>query len=77
MDIQLIGRILLIVGILLALAGGLLLVVGRLVPLGRLPGDLRIDGPGFSCIVPIASMLIISVILTVLLNIVIRIINRP
>lgn len=80
MDIQAIGRALLIIGLVLAALGGLLLLVGRLPlfsSLGRLPGDIRIEGQGFSCFVPIVSMILLSVIVTIVINIVIRLINRP
>lgn len=80
MDLQAIGRILLVGGIAVALLGGLLLVLAR-IPffsrLGSLPGDIRIEGQGFSCFIPIVSMILLSVALTVILNIVIRLINRP
>ncbi len=79
MDLAGIGRILLIVGIGLALLGGLLLLISR-VPflnnLGHLPGDIRIQGERFSCFVPLVSMLLISILLTIALNILIRLINR-
>lgn len=77
MDMQNIGRVLLIVGILIAIIGGVLMLLGRLPFLGRLPGDIRIEGQGFSCFVPIVSMILLSVILTVIVNIIIRLINRP
>ncbi len=80
MDMQSIGRWMLIGGIGLALLGGLFMLLGR-IPLfsqfGRLPGDIRVEGQGFSCFVPIVSMILISVILTIILNIIIRLINRP
>lgn len=80
MDLQSIGRFLLFIGIGLAALGGVLMLVGRLPfldNLGNLPGDIRIQGEGFSCLIPIVSMILVSVILTVLINIVIRLINRP
>jgi hypothetical protein len=80
MDTQTIGRALLIVGIVIAILGGLLLVFGQssvLSKLGNLPGDIRIEGQGFTCLFPVVSMILISIILTVVLNIVIRLINRP
>ena len=80
MDMQNIGRILLIIGIGIALVGGLLLALGRLPifsQLGKLPGDIRIEGQGFSCFVPIVSMILLSVLLTIVVNIIIRLINRP
>lgn len=57
---------------LLVLAGALLLLTGLLwpwvsrLPLGRLPGDLLIDRPGLKIFVPITSMLLLSVVLSVL-----------
>ncbi len=80
MDLQSIGRFLLFVGIGLAALGGVLMLAGRLPFLsnmGNLPGDIRIQGEGFSCLIPVVSMILVSVILIVLLNIVIRLINRP
>jgi Protein of unknown function (DUF2905) len=79
MDLQSIGRLMVVIGIGIALLGGLLLVLSRLPffsNLGNLPGDIRIQGQGFSCFVPVVSMILISIILTVVLNIIIRIINR-
>ena len=80
MDFQQIGRILLIVGGVVVLIGLILMVVGRLPffnQLGSLPGDIRIEGSGFTCLIPIVSSILISVLLTVVINIVIRLINRP
>jgi hypothetical protein len=69
------GRILLLAGGVLMLLGALLLAGGR-VPflsfLGRLPGDLRIERPGFALYVPLTSSLLVSVALTVLLRILFR-----
>lgn len=80
MDMQTIGRWMLIGGIALAVLGGLFMLLGRMPlfsQLGRLPGDIRIEGQGFSCFVPIVSMILLSVVLTIVVNIVIRLINRP
>jgi len=47
------------------LALGLLLYASPSIPfLGRLPGDLRIERPGFRLYIPIASCVVISLILT-------------
>ena len=43
---------------------------------GRLPGDIRIERPGFSCFFPITTMIIISLALSVLLSILSRFFNR-
>ena len=55
--------------------GVLLVVVGLLwpwlakLPLGRLPGDLRIDRPGFRLYIPLGTMLLISAVLSLLASI--------
>ncbi|MAS34219.1 MAG: hypothetical protein CL610_09435 [Anaerolineaceae bacterium] len=77
MDVQSAAKILIAIGAAIIVIGVLLLAAGRFFGFGNLPGDIRIDGPGFSCFVPIVSMLLLSVILTIVLNILIRIINRP
>ena len=79
MDIQGVGRLLLVIGIAVALVGLLLMLLSRLPflsQLGSLPGDIRIQTGGFSCFIPLASMLLISILLTIALNIIARIINR-
>jgi len=53
---------------LMLVALGVLLYLGSALPwLGRLPGDLEIERPGFRLYVPLASCLLISVVLSVLL----------
>jgi hypothetical protein len=57
---------------------GLFLVIGgRFFPwLGRLPGDIRLQGENVSCFFPLATSIIISLLLTLVLNIIIRLLNR-
>jgi hypothetical protein len=63
--------------LILALAGGLLWLLGRAgLPVGRLPGDIRIEREGLSCYVPIVSMILLSVVLTILVNVILRLLNR-
>ena len=71
------SRILIILGLILLLAGGLVYLVDRTgLPLGRLPGDIRIQRDSFTCVFPLATMILLSVLLTILLNIVVRFIGR-
>lgn len=71
------ARILMILGVVLLLAGGLLYLASRWqIPLGRLPGDIRIEGENFTCLFPLASMILLSVLLTILLNVIVRLLNR-
>lgn len=65
-------------------AGGALVVVGALVwglsklglSMGRLPGDFQFQRGSFSCFLPLASSIIISVVLTVVANLILRWLNR-
>ncbi len=67
------GKILLSFGVLLILGGGLLMLLSRFnLPFGRLPGDIRIERENFTCIFPLASSILISVLLTLLLNLALR-----
>ena len=58
----------------LMLGGGIILIVGfivyfsgdRLKWFGNLPGDIRVERPGFSFYMPIASMLLVSTVLSAL-----------
>ena len=69
-DIEPIGRVLIVAG--LALAGiGLLIVLAPSLPfLGRLPGDIRIERENLRVFIPLGTMLLISLILTILLNVI-------
>jgi hypothetical protein len=66
-----VGRVVLLIGIVLVVVGGLA-VLGVRLPFGRLPGDIAIEGERGGFYFPIVSMLIVSVILTVLLNLFLR-----
>jgi len=58
-----VGRWLVLVGLVLVVAG-LLAQGGALSWFGRLPGDLRIQRPGFSFYFPVTSMLVISALIS-------------
>ena len=70
------GRLLLVGGIVLVIAGGALLLLGRISGLGRLPGDIVIQRDGFSCFFPIVTSIVLSILLTIVLNVILRILNR-
>jgi hypothetical protein len=60
------AKVLILVGVVLALLGGLLLFVGKVPFLGRLPGDIVIRRENWSLYVPLTTSLVISIVLTVL-----------
>jgi magnesium-transporting ATPase (P-type) len=68
------ARILIIIGLVIAFSGLVILIATRYFPwLGNLPGDIRIERENFRLYFPLATMILISVLGTILLNIVIRI----
>ena len=72
-----IGKILMAVGLAILLVGGGLYLAGWInLPLGRLPGDIRIERGNLTCLIPLATSILLSVILTVVLNLVIRMLRR-
>ncbi len=75
------GRWLMITGLTLLTLGALLFLLGKLPflnHLGRLPGDLYFEDPkrGLSCAIPIVSSLLLSLILTIIINIVAWLLRR-
>lgn len=62
-----IGKMLLGVAAIIALAGVVFLLLDKL-GLGRLPGDIIIRRENLTIFFPIATMIVISIILTLLLN---------
>ncbi len=62
------GRGLIVLGIVLAAIGAVLVIGPRIPLLGRLPGDIRIDRDGLTIYLPIATGLILSVIVSVILS---------
>jgi hypothetical protein len=62
------GKILILFGVLLIIAGVLMIFADRIPFLGKLPGDIVYRKGNFTLYVPIATMLIVSILLTILLN---------
>ena len=69
---QEIGRTLLVLGLVIAAIGGVLLVVGRVPWLGRLPGDVVIRWAHGTVYFPIVTSVVVSIVLTLLLNLFFR-----
>jgi hypothetical protein len=71
------GRLLLITGAVLVIAGGMLILGSKLgIALGRLPGDVRIARNGGVLYLPCATSLMISILLTIVLNILLRVFRK-
>jgi hypothetical protein len=68
-----IGRTLMIGGAVIFLLGAGLFLAAKLgLPLGRLPGDIRIEREGFSLYLPLTSAILVSVVLTIVVNVIVR-----
>ncbi len=72
MGLDTVGKYVIIAGLVLAGVGVLLLLGSKLPFIGRLPGDFLFKRDGFTFYVPFVTMLLISVILTIVVNVVIR-----
>jgi hypothetical protein len=66
-----VGRTLLLFGALLLVIGGALILAEKL-GLGRLPGDLVVERKGFRLYAPIATSILVSLVLTLLANLLLR-----
>jgi len=62
------GRIIMIVGAILLVLGLVLVFSDRIPWLGRLPGDIVVKRQGFTLYIPVVTMILLSVVLTALLN---------
>jgi uncharacterized protein HemY len=72
MDITQLGKWLLFVGLGILLLGALLLIAGKIgLHFGKLPGDIAIQKEKFSLHFPLATCIIASILLTLLLNLLI------
>lgn len=71
-----IGKILLIVGGAIVILG-LILTFGQHIPfLGKLPGDIFIKKDDFSFYFPIVTFLILSILLTIIINVILHFLGR-
>ena len=68
MDLGSLGRLLVTVGVVLA-GIGLVFVLSERVPfLGRMPGDIELRGNGWTVYAPLATSIVLSILLTVAIN---------
>lgn len=67
------GRILLVLGIALVVIGGVIMLLGRSgLPIGRLPGDILYRGKNTTFYFPLATSILISVVLSIILYVISR-----
>ncbi len=67
------AKFLVILGIILLVLGGLVFLAARAgITFGRLPGDIRLQSGSMTCVIALGTSLLLSVVLTVILNLIIR-----
>lgn len=75
MSIQQTGLLIVVIGVGVALLG-IFVWLGGLSWFGKLPGDVRIEGASGQVFIPITSMIVISVVLSVGINLLARVLRR-
>ncbi len=71
------GRVLIGVGLLIVVVGVVVVIADRLgLPLGRLPGDITFQRGPLTVFAPLVSCLVVSVLLTVIVNVVLWLLRR-
>jgi hypothetical protein len=70
MELAQFGRVLVLVGAVILGFGVLLVIAGRVPLIGRLPGDITLRGDGWTVYAPIATSIVLSVLLTAVLSLV-------
>jgi len=73
----LMARVLMGLGVLIFLVGGGLYLAGKLnLPLGHLPGYILIEGSHFTCIFPLATSILLSVVLSLIFGVLVKLLNK-
>jgi hypothetical protein len=72
-----IGKYMMVAGALLIIGGAVVMLLSRTnIPIGRLPGDIRIEGENGSFYFPITSSILASVVFSILLNLIGKFLNK-
>ena len=68
--IEPLARLLIVGGIILAVLGVILIAAPNLPFVGRLPGDIRIENENVRVFIPLGTMIVLSIIATIVLNVI-------
>jgi len=76
MNLGHIAKILIFIGIAIAVLGGILFLLSKVPLLGKLPGDIIIKRENFTFYFPLATSIIASIVLSIILTIIFKFISR-
>ncbi len=68
LNLEVLARWLFFIGLGIAILGGILWLISRIPGIDSLPGTIKIEGSGFTCLIPLLASIVISILLTILLN---------
>ena len=71
-SVPVLGKILIVIGLVIALAGVIVLVSGKLPVMDKLPGGIVIRVKNATFFFPVVTMIILSIVLTLILNLFLR-----
>jgi hypothetical protein len=75
--VESIARYIMLGGVVLLLIGGGIYLAAKLgLPFGRLPGDIRIEGENGSFYFPLTTSILVSILLTIFLNVILRFLKK-
>jgi len=75
-NLEIIGRWVVIFGVIMIVVGGIIWLICRIPGVQNLPGTIKIETSGMTCLIPLLASIVISIVLTIVLNLIIRIVNR-
>jgi len=70
MAVESLGRMLILIGVVAIVIGAIFVLFGKVPWIGRLPGDIVIRRDNFTLYFPIVTMFLLSLILTIIFNLI-------
>jgi Zn-dependent protease with chaperone function len=72
MALESLGKLLIIIGVSVVMVGAFFMLLSKLPWFGRLPGDIVVNRGGWSIYIPITTMILVSLVLTIIMNFIFR-----
>lgn len=75
-NLETLGKWLVIIGFCFAILGGILWGLSKFFDWEKFPGTIRMQISSITCIFPLLGSIILSIVMTVVLNLIVRLFNR-